>query len=223
VFSEVAGERVALGDAVGRVAGVVGQARGVLVDTDRALVSVDPALVALRGVAPRVAVLLGRVVPFGRDLVPALSQIAGLLGPAERALRRFVPAERVARPALTSLTSALSGILPVLSGLRPYAPDVTAGFFNGVGGAGFGDYDANGHYLRARVALQGGGASLSGLLGVLGQATLKLPGLSGARSGLLSPCPGGGAPSAPDASNPWTSPDTLTGAGTLCNPGDDLR
>jgi hypothetical protein len=139
-------------------------------------------------------------------------------------LRRFVGVERKGVPALNSLSQALSRALPIAAGVRPYAPDVTAGFFNGVGGAQSGGYDANGHYLRALAILQGtGGASLSGLLSILGNATLNLGPLNGARTGLLSPCPGGGGPSGSDGSNPWTAPDTLKGAGTLCNPANDQK
>ncbi len=223
VLSQVAGQRAAVIDALGRTPGVLAQARRVLADTDRALGVADPALRALRPVAPLAATLLRQVVPFGRDLVPTLIAIDGLIPDADRALRGFVPVERKGVPALESLTASLKGVIPILSGLRPYVPDVTAGFFNGVGGAQAGGYDANGHYLRSRIVLSGGGSSFSGLLSVLGDATLKLPDLTGTRTELLSPCPGGGSPSAPDGSNPWTNPDTLKGAGVLCNPADDQR
>ena len=47
--------------------------------------------------------------------------------------------------------------------------------------------------------------------------------LGGERTGLLSPCPGGGNAPAADRSNPWTSPDALNSVGSICNPGDDQR
>ena len=223
VLRSVAGRRAALSDSLVRAPGVLRQGAGVLSDVDFALGVLDPMLSALAPVAPRAAVLLRRVVPFGRYLVPALEMIRGLFPAAERALDGFVPVERRGVPAIASLTRTLSRALPIAVGFRPYAPDVTAGFFNGVGGSAFGGYDANGHYLRVGALLQGGGSSLSGLLGVLGNATLALGPLSGARTGLISPCPGGGGPSPPDGSSPWLSPDIPTATGTLCNPAHDQR
>jgi phospholipid/cholesterol/gamma-HCH transport system substrate-binding protein len=218
---EVASVRGALADSLTRAPSVLTQARTVLSNTDGTLGAVNPMLSALQPVAPRLATLLRQVVPFGQDLVPTLNSIHALFPSAETALRRFVPVERTGVPALRSLATALQRLTPMLSGLRPYAPDITAGFFNGVGGAAFGAYDANGHYLRSRLLLQGGGGSLSGLLSLLGQATLKLPVLSGARSGLVSPCPGGGGPPSPDKTAPWTNPPTSASIGMLCNPAHD--
>lgn len=218
---QVASVRSALADELTRAPAVLGQARTVLANTDTTLGVVNPMLSALQPVAPRLATLLRQVVPFGQNLVPTLNEIHGLFPSAETALHRFVPVERKGVPALNSLATALRKLTPILSGLRPYAPDVVAGFFNGVGGSAMGSYDANGHYLRTRLLLQGGGVSLAGLLSILGDATLKLPVLSGARSGLVSPCPGGGGPPSPDGSSPWTNPPTLPGIGKLCNPADD--
>jgi phospholipid/cholesterol/gamma-HCH transport system substrate-binding protein len=218
---QVASERAALADTLTRAPAVLQQARTVLAHTDTTLGVVNPMLTALEPVAPRLATLLRQVVPFGQNLVPTLNEIHALFPSAETALHRFVPVEKKGVPALKSLATALNKLLPILSGIRPYAPDLTAGFFNGVGGSAFGGYDANGHYLRARLILQGGGTSLTGLLSILGNATLKLPGLSGGRTRLFSPCPGGGGPPSPDKTAPWLNPDTLPGVGILCNPSDD--
>jgi hypothetical protein len=126
-----------------------------------------------------------------------------------------------------SLTGALRGLVPILAGLRPYGPDAVAGFFNGVGGSEGASYDANGHYLKSLLTVQAGGSTLSGLLNVLGQLVNRVVGaagpLSGARTRLLAPCPGGGNPPAPDASNAWTTPDLPAGTGSLCNPADDQK
>jgi hypothetical protein len=121
-----------------------------------------------------------------------------------------------------SLTTALKDLNPILTGLRPYAPDVTAGFFNGVGGQAS-LYDANGHYLRAGIVLQGGASSLSGLLNTLGAGSLKLPVLDGVRDKLTAACPGGGTAPPPDGSAPWTDPPVAAGIGQLCNPADDQQ
>ena len=73
------------------------------------------------------------------------------------------------------------------------------------------------------IVRKGGGSSLSGLLNLLGRQLSGLGPLTGERTGLLAPCPGGGSPPAPDRSNPWTTPDVLPGVSGICKPGDDQR
>ena len=111
---------------------------------------------------------------------------------------------------------SLTPLNPILSALRPYTPDVVAGFFNGVGGATAGSYDANGHYLHGEIAVQGGGSTLTGLLNILGKKLSGIGPLNGVRTGLLAPCPGGGAPPAPDHSNPWDAPRTCSRTRAAC-------
>jgi phospholipid/cholesterol/gamma-HCH transport system substrate-binding protein len=220
---EVAGQRVALQDALVRAPSVLQQGTGVLRDVDFTLKLLNPALTALQPVAPRLATLLRKLVPAGRDAIPTIAGVQALVPSAEAALRALPPAEKLATPAVKSLTAALGPVTPILSGLRPYMPDLVAGFFNGVGGASGGYYDANGHYTRVAAVLQGGGASLTGALSVLGGLTGALGPLNGVRTGLLAPCPGGGSPPSPDGSTPFNNVDTLPGAGNLCHPADNQK
>lgn len=220
---QVASARTALEDSLTRAPAVLNQGTGVLRDVESSLGALDPTLRDLQPVAPRLATLLRAVVPAARGAVPTIRGVQALVAPARRALRSLPPLVREAVPAVNSLTDALAGITPILSALRPYVPDVIAGFFSGVGGASGGAYDANGHYLKAELTVQAGGSSLTGLANLLGLATQSLGTLNGARTHLLAPCPGGGAVPAPDSSNPWTSPDALPAAGSICNPADDQR
>ena len=220
----VARERVALGDAIVRAPAVLRQGTKVLSDTNGALRVLDPTLRDLRPVAPALATLLRRVGPAARAAGPTLAGVQRLLPGARRALTEFPAVERLGTPALESLAAALPALTPILAGLRPYTPDAIAGFFNGVGGATAGSYDANGHYLKSELTLQGtGSSSLTGLLGLLGNGTGTLGPFNGGRTGLVARCPGGGSPPAPDQTNPWTSPDILRATGNLCNPADDQR
>jgi phospholipid/cholesterol/gamma-HCH transport system substrate-binding protein len=225
-LNELAGQHAALGDALARAPAVLAQGRTVLSHLDGTLAALNPALVALGPVVPRLADFLRTTIPLGADLVPTLGQIKALFPAARRALSRFPPVERQAAPALRYLQEGLQGVLPILSGLRPYAPDTVAGFFGGVGGHAGSGYDANGHYLHARLTLQPGPGSLpdlSDLLDTLLGGKIDTANLGGARYGLLSPCPGGGGQPAADGSSPWTNPDSLPGAGQLCNPAEDQR
>jgi hypothetical protein len=199
----------------------------VLRDTNFTLKVLDPVLRDTQPVAPRLARLLRAVVPVANNAIPAVAGITALVPGAERALTSFPPVARRAVPALASLRKALIPLIPVLAGFRPYAPDLVAGFFNGVGGAAGSSYDANGHVLQSVIDVGASGSSLTGLLsllsGLLGHITAPVPALNGARSRLIAPCPGGGAPPAADSSNPWSAPDVLPNTGKLCNPTDDQR
>ena len=223
---EVASERTALQDSLVRAPAVLRQGTAVLGDVKFTLGVVDPLLADLQPVAPRLATLLTKVVPTARDAIPTVEGVKALVPGAKAALVQLPPVEKKATPAVRSLTSALTSITPILAGLRPYTPDVVAGFFNGVGGATGGSYDANGHYLKAELIVQGGGASLTGALALLQTKLSKLVGpFNGGRTQLIAPCPGGGGPPATDASNPWTNPDLLpkTTPPPLCDPNHDQR
>jgi phospholipid/cholesterol/gamma-HCH transport system substrate-binding protein len=220
-LSEIAGQRAALADAIERAPGVLEQSDGVLTDADYALGVLNPSLVALRPAAPKLAALLKSIVPFANDMVPTVQGVVKLLPGARQALLEFPPVERASVPAIASLASAVKAVTPILSGLRPYTPDVIGGLFNGVAGSTGGEYDANGHFLHTRLVL--GGDSLDGLLAVLGDASGKVPVLDGTRTGLVAACPGGGGFPSADGSSPWTSPDSEPSAGPICKPADDQQ
>jgi phospholipid/cholesterol/gamma-HCH transport system substrate-binding protein len=224
---DVAGERTALEDSLLRAPAVLHQGTGVLADLNYTLGVLNPVLADLRPVAPRLGTLLRVLVPAARNAIPTINGVQALVPGARTALKHVPPVVSVAVPAVESLTRALKPLTPILAGIRPYAPDVVAGFFSGVGGAAGGGYDANGHYLKNLLVVQAGGSSLTGLLNTLGSLlgglTGTLTGLNGARSGLIAPCPGGGSPPAGDGTNAWTSPDIPSATGTLCNPANDQR
>ena len=222
-FRELAAERTALQDQLERAPAVLSQSTRVLGDVDRTLPVLDPMLADLQPVGGPLARLLGAVIPASQNALPTVNAVLALVPKAEAALRAFIPAERIATPAVRSLTRSLQQILPILAGFRAYVPDVVAGFFNGVAGAEGGNYDANGHYLKGLLTLQGGGNELSGLLNLVGKSSAGLGPFNGERTGLLAPCPGGGNPPAADLSNPWTTPDLPPGTGGICNPADDQR
>jgi phospholipid/cholesterol/gamma-HCH transport system substrate-binding protein len=223
----VASQRAALQDEIARAPAVLHQGTGVLRDTNFTLGVLNPVLRDLQPVAPRLGTLLRALVPAAKNAIPTIEGVQALVPSARKALRAFPAVEKQATPALASLTSALKPLLPILAGIRPYAPDLVAGFFGGVGGASGGGYDANGHYLKTLLQLQVGAGSLTGLLNalgsLLGNVVGSITGLNGGRSGLVAPCPGGGGPPAADGSNPWTQADVPAATGALCNPADNQK
>jgi phospholipid/cholesterol/gamma-HCH transport system substrate-binding protein len=221
---EVASQRAALEDSIARAPAVLRQSTGVLANVDSTLHVLNPTLTDLQPVAPKLATLLRTLAPTANNLVPTIRGLQQLVPKATRALGAVPATVTPAIPAVESLTTALGQATPILAGLRPYTPDVVAGFFNGVGGATGGFYDANGHYLKSLLTAQATlPTDLTGLLGLLGGLTTPLPPLTGGRTRLLAPCPGGGGAPAADGSNPWTSPDVLPQTGNICNPADDQR
>jgi phospholipid/cholesterol/gamma-HCH transport system substrate-binding protein len=220
---EVASQRTALGDTIARAPAVLSQGTAVLRHVDSALGVLNPVLTDLQPVAPRLAGLLVKLVPVARDAIPTIAGVQALLPGARAALLGLPPVERKATPAVESLTAAIGPITPILAGLRPYTPDVVAGFFNAFGGSTGGYYDANGHYFRVGSVLAGGGTSLTGVLGLLGGLTGSPPQLNGARSGQLARCPGGAVPPATAGGNPWLGPDLLPGTGNVCNPANNQK
>lgn len=207
-LGQLANHRAALGDLVQRSATVFGNARTTLRNLQQTLPAIDPLLVDLRPAAPRLAHLLTQLVPVTRNALPTFDGVLKLLPKAKRALHPVPALAKQAAPALASGAKALKGLQPVVAGLRPYAPDLVAGLFAGLGGSTSGYYDANGHYARVSFAFGAGG--LPGLIPAPPSGAI-----GGFQSGLTARCPGGATNPAPDASNP-INPNT-------CNPGHDQR
>lgn len=195
----LAAERTALQDTLSRAPATLKQAQRTLRTTRTTLTAVRPVLRELRPAAAPLASVLRQLPPTGRDLRPAVGRLRELLPALRKALLGVPALDRAARPALASTSSALRAALPIAAGLRPYTPDVVAGLFNGFTGTTGGYYDANGHY--ARVPLITGAGGLSGLLGGVAKGAIS--------TGNTARCPGGAAPPADDASNPYIEDPSL--------------
>jgi phospholipid/cholesterol/gamma-HCH transport system substrate-binding protein len=216
---EVASQRAALQDLLTRAPPVLKQGTGVLADVNYTLGVLNPVLTDLRPVAPRLSKLLKAIVPAAANAIPTVKAVASLLPTAKQALIALPPVIAQAVPAVNSLGAALPPITPILSGVRPYAPEVVAGFFGGVGGYSGGYYDANGHYVRISPLFGPGG--FSGVLSILNGILSQLPAFNGTRFGVLAPCPGGAVEASPNGGNPWNTPDLLPGTGSVCNPANN--
>jgi hypothetical protein len=150
-----------------------------------------------------------------REARPAVSGVNALLPDALTALKGLPRLGRLGGQALTDTTAALKGASPLVAALRPYAPDVVSGLFNGFGGNVGAYYDANGRYARIGFELppdflvqgaSGLGSPISALLnsGFGGGLRTQFPNY----------CPGGSTSAPPDGSAPWV-PDEVKG---YCDP-----
>lgn len=189
-LAQLAQRRAELGDALERTPVVLRKGTRTLRDLQATLPAIDPVLRKLRPAAPQIATLLRELVPVTRDALPTFAGVQALLPKANAALKPLPALSKEAVPALVEGAKALKDLTPVLAGLRPYTPDLLAGFFEGFGGSTSGYYDANGHMTR--IAFNSNG--LPGLLPQAGGST---------RTGLLSRCPGAASEPADDGSNPY--------------------
>jgi phospholipid/cholesterol/gamma-HCH transport system substrate-binding protein len=197
-LAAVADGRRALAGTLRRAPAVLRQATGTFGRTDAALRAITPALTALRPAAAPLAQLLDAVAAIGPRAEPTLRALARQLGPLRSALRGVPALAGRGVPALEQTRTAIVDLLPVATGLRPYAGEFVNGFFQGLGGAAGHNYDANGHYIRVNFLNGGGGTE--GLLSLLPQPA-DLAGLS-YRTGVTRRCPGGATQPAADGSSP---------------------
>jgi phospholipid/cholesterol/gamma-HCH transport system substrate-binding protein len=209
-LSAVASERRALGETLERAPGALETTTRTLRRVrERTLPAVDPLVRAAGPAVGPLDGLLREVEPTLDDALPLVRRMRALMPDARAALEPLPELKRRAAPALASGTKALGDALPMITGLRPYTPELVAGLFLGFGGSTAGYYDANGHY--ARVHLMGGPGSLPGL-----SPRPQGERMDGYRTGVDARCPGAAEEPAPDGSNPWHD-----GAGAACDPSDD--
>jgi phospholipid/cholesterol/gamma-HCH transport system substrate-binding protein len=208
VFTAIARERQALADSLGRAPASMRMVEGTLRRLrTRTLPAVDPLLERARPALPPLARLLRTAEPTLANARPLLDRLERLIPEARRVLSPLPELETKAVPAIAAIAQGFEDALPMISGLRPYTPELVSGFFSGFGGSTAHSYDANGHY--ARIFLESSPGSLNGLLP-------NPPGdsFAGYRTRLDARCPGAAEEPHPDGSNPWAE-----GAGSTCDPG----
>lgn len=166
------------------------------------LPALDPVLDRIGPTLDPAETLLRRLPGTLRDAAPLVAGLRELVPQARAELEPLPALARAAAPAMVSIARSLEDALPMIRGLRPYAPDLVAGFFLGFGGSTAGTYDANGHMQR--IQLEAGPQTLSGT---------PPADANGYRTGLDARCPGSAEEPAFDGSNPW-----FEGGGTACNP-----
>jgi phospholipid/cholesterol/gamma-HCH transport system substrate-binding protein len=214
-FGALAQQRSSLADSLTRAPAVLDQARVTLALGNHAVAALRPALREVPAAAQPLGGVLHALPPSLGSVTPAIGQLRSELPGLTRSLTDFVPLKAPAVSALGSLATALNHSMPILAGVRVYAPDLLIGLFNGLIGISTGPYDYAGHYIHAEY-VQSPQFLLRGIASGLFSAHALIPGLLALRTNLTDRCPGGDEPPAPDGSNPWI-PDK-----SLCNPADDV-
>jgi phospholipid/cholesterol/gamma-HCH transport system substrate-binding protein len=214
-LTAIAAERTALGDTLRRAPQVLDQAGGTLLHTAQAVTSARASLREVPAVGPPLRAFLQRTDTALTRLGPVVGKLNGELPGLRRTLSGLAELAPPAVAALSALAPAVRGLMPMLVGLRYYAPDFLLGVTNGLAGLLASNYNSAGHYARLSF-VQSPQSLVSGLLASVLSKHPLLPGLLGTRSHLIAPCPGSGEPPAPDGSNPWI-PNSK-----LCNPNDGV-
>jgi phospholipid/cholesterol/gamma-HCH transport system substrate-binding protein len=215
VLEAIAGQRAALADALSRTTDVLSRIRVTLRGLRATLPAVGTMLADARPLVAPLIELLGSVVADAPPLASALASLRAQLPPTLRALAGFPVLSSLAVTALRTGQSAITGLTPIVAGLRPYTADWMAGPVTQIGSVQYAYYDQLGHY--ARETILGGQASLSGILSLFPHLSAPSPRAPSYRTGLEARCPGGAAEPASDRSNPWV-PDPR-----VCNPQDDHK
>lgn len=203
----IAAQRTSLQDALTRAPAFLRESGKTIQKTSDTFQTIKPVLRELRPTAAPLAAVLRQLPGFGREARPVVGQLRDLIPAVRKGLDSVPPLDRVARPAVRSTATALESAVPIATGLRPYAPDVIGGVFNGFTGTTASSYDANGHF--ARIQLITGTAALSGLLGGVAKGQLQ--------TGLTARCPGAAVEPAPDKSNPFVAD------ASVCDPAQNKR
>ena len=211
-MEEIAANDASLDSLLRRLPSTLRITNTTLVNLRAALRDLDPTIALARPVAAPLAETLDRLRPLTRDARPVVAQLRDTIdrrggGDLIGVLQRMPALERAAVPALDSAGATVTDLLPILTDVRPYVPDLVGGNLNGFGGSTGGYYDANGHYTR--ISFQSSVYSLNNL-GSLVPTPPAEGGITGYRRGVNSRCPGSAAQSAPDGSNPFVVPG--------CNP-----
>lgn len=201
-----AAEREALRDTIQRAPDFVRRANTTFASTRALLDESQPLLRELRPVAPRLARTLRLAEPLTRQATPLLRDIRATLPSLTDVLQKSPGFAGRVVPSLAELSRTLEGYAPIVTEVRRYAPDLTSGLPTGFGGKAGGYYDANGHYARIAPVLNSAALPdllrpvLGGLVDVLGP--LLGTGLTVPQTNQTNRCPGGGAQTHPDGSNP---------------------
>jgi phospholipid/cholesterol/gamma-HCH transport system substrate-binding protein len=211
-------DRQALSDALARLPLTLRRANSTFVNLRATLDDLSVLVDASKPATKRLAPFFRELRPLVADARPTIADLRALIrsaGPGNDfidLLQKAPTLERAARPAFAHGTTALRKGTPVLSFIRPYAPELVGALRDF--GQGAANYDANGHYARVMplfTPFEFADGADGGFL--VPRSTDAPPG--GATTGNVRRCPGAASQPAADGSAPWRD-----SSGQLdCDPG----
>ncbi|MBS1878667.1 MAG: MCE family protein [Actinobacteria bacterium] len=219
-FGSIASQNVAFNQSLERLPPVLRQSNTTFVNLRAALTDLEPLVNTAKPATKNLAPFLAELRPIFQKLVPFtryLREAASRPGPGNDAidLLRTLPAvQRQTSNAFPHAEAGVRAFQPNLNFIRAYTPDL----FNAIGKIGqvTGFYDGNGHYARTDIAMANLFRNEGGTLKPIGKA--EQMNVFGASAPVRRPCPGGATQSAPDGSNPFVGPGSVSSS--ECNPGD---
>ena len=184
--------------------------RATLGDLDVLVSAAKPATRRLRPLLADLRPLVASARPTIRDL----RRLVGTPGPNNDltdAVKKLPALQAVAGPAFENTTAALRRSQPVVSFIRPYAPELV-GWFRDFG-QGSANYDANGHFARIQPIFNAFSLNNTGF--PFPDTLVPIPTsdrFTGTQQGNLRRCPGTASQAPPDNSAPFRD------AATDCDP-----
>ena len=203
----IASENRALSQALELLPTTLKRSNSTFVNLRATLDDLDPLVAESKVATKNLTPFLQQLRPLLKDAKPTIADLSTLVhqpgadNDLVDATQKLPGFQKIASPALSDGTQALTKAQPVLEFVRPYIPELVGWFRDfGVGAA---NYDANGHYARIQPIFN---AFQVHDLPVGGQTLVPLPvsqRLDGLQTMMLKRCPGTASQTPPDTSAPF--------------------
>lgn len=214
----IASENVSFDSALRILPGTLRKANTTFVNLRATLDDLDPLVNLSKPATRRLAPFLADLRPLiaaARPTIRDLRRLVGTPGPNNDltdAVSKLPALNAVSHPTFQDTIAALRQAQPVVTFIRPYAPELI-GWFRDFG-QGAATYDANGHYARIQPIFNAFSANSTTLTPI--PTSQKFAGLD---TGNMRRCPGAASQRPPDGSAPFTDGGTLDCDPSLVPPG----
>jgi phospholipid/cholesterol/gamma-HCH transport system substrate-binding protein len=225
-FGAIASQNVALGRSLTLLPPTLRQANTTFVNLRAALDDVEPLIDTSKTATKDLAPFLSEFRPVLSKAVPVFKNLRltvrrkGFANDTAELLAALPAVEQRAGRAFPHTEGAITDFQPNLNFFRAYTPDLFNGFAKL--GQASAPYDGNGHYVRASLTNLNLFKYNSGSRALEPISPSEQYAPFGSSAGVRRLCPGGGAASAADGSNPFVEPPH-SGSGVTtsdCNPAD---